>query len=559
MKRLCSVLLILVLFFALGISAMAASSAPSVDTGVTIHEDGSAVVTVAIRLHLESAVQQLEYPVPANAESVLLNGVRAEVRADGDKRQVQLPAQQAGDYSFTVQYTLPDAVRRSGGNVVIALPLLSGFVYAIDTMEFSVTLPGVVAGDYSYLSGYHQADIIDVITTTVSENTLTGRVTEPLKDHETLVLTMTVPASDFPFHVKVEPLVDGWDGAVLILAVLAILYYLLSLMPRFYRKTRCFSPPEGISAGEIGTCLTGAGADLTLMVLTWAQLGYIRIQVSGKKKVTLFKQMEMGNERSGFEVRVFQSLFNRRSTVDGTGLHYAKLYRKVARQSPLLPQLFKKKSGNPLVFRVLVCAAGTLSGVKLGLAMSAQPVVQVLLAILVCLLCGVFSYLIQSGGKCLHLRDKTPLWVAGICSILWIVLGILSGQTAIAVPNVLFQLISGLAIAFGGRRSERGKRCVSNIRGLRHHMTRANTFELQTRLEANPFYFYELAPYALALGVDKRFARRFGKTKLPEAGFLHSTDHRAETASQWAALLRQTADLLNARQKRLPYEQLTGR
>ena len=157
------------------------------------------------------------------------------------------------------------------------------------------------------------------------------------------------------------------------------------------------------------------------------------------------------------------------------------------------------------------------------------------------------------------LRDKTPLWVAGICSILWIVLGILSGQVAIALPNVLFQLISGLAIAFGGRRSERGKRCVSNIRGLRHHMVRANTFELQTRLEANPFYFYELAPYALALGVDKRFARRFGKTKLVEAGFLHSTDHRAETASQWAALLRQTADLLNARQKRLPYERLTGR
>ena len=144
-----------------------------------------------------------------------------------------------------------------------------------------------------------------------------------------------------------------------------------------------------------------------MMVFTWAQLGYLLIRMEPGGGVLLCRQMEMGNERSGFEVRVFQSLFNRRSTVDGTGLHYAKLYRKVARQSPLLPQQFKKKSGNPLVFRVLVCAAGTLSGVKLGLAMSAQPVVQVLLAILVCLLCGVFSYLIQSGGKCLHLRDKT--------------------------------------------------------------------------------------------------------------------------------------------------------
>jgi hypothetical protein len=198
------------------------------------------------------------------------------------------------------------------------------------------------------------------------------------------------------------------DIGIGVCILVALLYWLVFLRGRPSFRGTSAEAPEGFGAGEVGTLLSMRGGDLTMMVLSWAQLGYVYLQLDRRDRVTVCRRMDMGNERSGFEGRVFQSLFNRRSAVDGTGLHYAKLYRKVARQSPLLPQLFKKKSGNPLVFRVLVCAAGVLSGVKLGLALSAHPVLQVLLAILVCLLCGVFSYFIQSGGKCLPLRDKTP-------------------------------------------------------------------------------------------------------------------------------------------------------
>ena len=90
-------------------------------------------------------------------------------------------------------------------------------------------------------------------------------------------------------------------------------------------------------------------------------------------------------------------------------------------------------------------------------------------------------------------------------------------------------------------------------------MCRASTFELQQRLQANGNYFYSLAPYALALGVDKRFARRFGKVPLPDCGFLILPGKQPTTTAQWAALLRQITDDLNARQKRLPYDHLTGR
>ena len=66
-----------------------------------------------------------------------------------------------------------------------------------------------------------------------------------------------------------------------------------------------------------------------MMVFTWAQLGYLLIQTDGSK-VLLRKRMDMGNERSLFENKIFALLFGSRQTVDATGYPYAKLSRKVS-------------------------------------------------------------------------------------------------------------------------------------------------------------------------------------------------------------------------------------
>ena len=66
-----------------------------------------------------------------------------------------------------------------------------------------------------------------------------------------------------------------------------------------------------------------------MMVFTWAQLGYLLIQTDSGGKVLLHKRMDMGNERSLFENKIFALLFGSRQAVDATGYPYAKLSRKV--------------------------------------------------------------------------------------------------------------------------------------------------------------------------------------------------------------------------------------
>ena len=90
-------------------------------------------------------------------------------------------------------------------------------------------------------------------------------------------------------------------------------------------------------------------------------------------------------------------------------------------------------------------------------------------------------------------------------------------------------------------------------------MGRVSKRDLQMLLKANPGYFHELAPYALALGVDKTFARRFGRLRLPECTYLIAGQQRQMTATEWAQMLRATVDALERRARWLPIERSLGK
>ena len=139
---------------------------------------------------------------------------------------------------------------------------------------------------------------------------------------------------------------------------------------------------------------------------------------------------------------------------------------------------------------------------------------------------------------------------------IWIGLGVLMHRPVLAALLVAYETLMGVAAAVGGRRSEVGQQYVAQIRGLRSHLTRASVFDMQQCLEKNPAYFFELMPYALALGVERPFARRFGKVTVAECSYLIAPVRGDLTPLQWAGLLRQVADRLNRRQRRLKYEQL---
>ena len=555
MKTVAKILVLLLCLGLLVLPAAAVSGADTAQTTAVVEEDGSCYVTMRLQLRLERE-ERLTLPLPLGAKEVRLNGRLRTPSQQGAQWVLQLPKFSAGVHTLEISFRLPCAVTEKSGGLWVEVPLLTGFAYPVDNFSCTITLPTAPVESPTFVSGYYGESIADQLQVQVQGNVIRCQNIAPLKDRETLLLQCRGDQQMLPRYSGRQSLLGLWESAAAILLAVGGVYYLVALLPSLPRRIRSYSPPDGLAAGDLGTCLTGCGMDLSMMVFSWAQLGYLSIETDGRTKVRLLRRMEMGSERSAFENKCFQVLFSRGDRVDGTGLHYALLCRKMAGKSPLLRQIYRSRSGNPRIVCVLAIAAGACCGVALSLGVYTAGVGTFFLGLALAVLCALLSAGIQSGSRCLPLGNKLPLWIGLLCALLWIGLGHWMGNLILAALMVLMQGITGLAAALGGRRSEIGRQYLAQIRGLRHHLTRVSVFEMQQCLERNPGYFFELMPYALALGVEKPFARRFGKTVIPECSFLSAPVRGELTAYQWAALLRHVADLLNRRQRKLKLEQI---
>ena len=119
-----------------------------------------------------------------------------------------------------------------------------------------------------------------------------------------------------------------------------------------------------------------------------------------------------------------------------------------------------------------------------------------------------------AGILLLRPNRRLTLETLGHCAV-WVLLGLPSGQLSTAVLLVLSELLLGTGAAFGGRRTKSGKQAAAQALGLRKYLKTISRGELQRLSRRNPNFFFDLYPYAIALGVDRAFARQFGAMRLP--------------------------------------------
>lgn len=550
-----------VLVCVVAIPVQGANYASQVNITVTVNPNESCLVNVTATLHIDDSTQEKSFPVPLEATAISLNGSSwISVTRSNQAQYIDLSnalGNMTGDFTITVQYSLPDVVHTgAAGTPQLQLPLLCGYKSPISRLNFSVTLPGDIAEKPAFSSGYHHANIEKDISYTLSGNSISGFSLTELKDHETLEMTLPVEASMFPNAPLVFYESDNDDTAMLICAAVALLYWLVFMRCLPPRRQQSTSAPEGVSAGQLGAVMTLGKADLSLMVFSWAQLGYISIQVLKSGRVVLVRQMDMGNERNAFEQRCFKALFGKRDRVDTSGSGYAAYCKKVSRMNPELQSLVKSRSGNPLLFRAIGAVVSLFGGIAFGIAMSQGAALQGFWVFLVATFGLVFGWFMQQTTHELLLR-KGPKTLWGIViSLLWLVLGALAGQFGVALMSMLWQWLVGLMTVFGGQRTAAGRQDLSRILGLRRYLTRVSSQELQRIQSIDPDYFHSLAPYAMALGVDKTFARRFGKAPIADCPYLVTSDIRSRSAAQWNDLLQKTISAMDRRSRFLLWERV---
>lgn len=547
MRRLFLALICLAL---LTTAVSAAGTVTGLQSNTVLHSDGSCQVSVTVQITVDGTEPVSAFPLPSDARDITLNGGGAKTFQKDGCRWVELSGliYGPGVYSFTLNYALGDRVTGSKNGLVLTLPLLSGFGYPIDRMEFSITFPGTPTETPTFSSTYHPESVENFMEYSIDRQVLTGYFIQGLKDHETLTMKLAVDDEMFP-----QPMVKRWslsteDMAMYGLIFLAGLYWLVFLRCKPPRRLRRTQAPNGLTAGEMGCGLIGQGVDLNTTVISWAYMGYLSIQIDRNRRVLLRKRMDMGNERSEFEVRCFRTLFGGRKTVDGSGEHYGRLGRKAAKIIPGIRNYYRKGWGSPMVFRFLAAGIGVFAGISLATAFATDTVWRVLLGVLLGAFGGIVAWMIQLGVRCIHLRRKRDLLIALVLSFVWLIISNWAGEIIVAILVFVTQVFAGLAGAYGGRRTPEGMQTMGEILGLRQYLKTLSMGEARSILQNNPDYFFAMIPYALALGVDRAFARQFGDMKLPACPYISGGRDSGMTARQWNDLLRSVLQVLDERQ-----------
>ena len=560
-RRILAAVLCCLMLFGLAVTVSADSTASYVENITTVTSNGSCSVSLRVNIHLEAPDQTLTFPVPLGATNIEVNNSGATTSRSANAIEIDLGrvvGGVVGDHTVKIDYDLNGVVEmiqtEEGYKMMLTLPLISGFSYPVESMKFTVTLPGTIAYRPSFVGSYQQSGTESAMKFAVNGTMITGEITGTLKDHETLTMTLQVNPNDFR---GVSTYVREGNPELIPMAVcagLALLYWLIALRTWPLIRVRRATPPEGVSAGEMGCRLTFAGADLTMMVFTWAQLGYILIHLDDNGRVWLHKRMDMGNERSLFEVKAFRDLFGKHRYIDGTGYQYAKLCLKYARHVPGERAMCKPFSGNIRIFRFLSCGTAVFGGVCLAMNMTGIQLLQIILSIIMGAFAAVSAWRIQEGMYRIHIRGKLPLYICDGLVLIWLLIGLYTGQFLVALALVASQLLTGVAAAYGGRRSEMGRLNATQVLGLRHYLKTIPSDELNRVLRNDPEFFYNMVPYAIALGVDRGFAKHFGKRKLPPCPYFVSGMHGRHTAQEWAMAMREAADILDSRQRQMQWE-----
>ena len=119
--------------------------------------------------------------------------------------------------------------------------------------------------------------------------------------------------------------------------------------------------------------------------------------------------------------------------------------------------------------------------------------------------------------------------------------GAFAGETLSVSLGVLGILLGGVLYAWGGRRTEAGLLLREEILGLRSYLRKGEVRGTASDLRQDPDCFFNLLPWALALGVDKAFARNMGGRKLPDCPYVILDRQLSYSPDQWCRFFRQLA------------------
>ncbi len=430
----------------------------------------------------------------------------------------------------------------------------TGWDTIIKNIKFEINLPVTVQEDMiEFYIGSEGSTLTGSVYYEVSDRTIKGSV-PILGPYEGLTAYAKLPGNTF---VDAQPgkrasvfSLFAWLFCIGLVFFAFMIWQRKGRDPILYPSVQ-FNPPEGMTPAEVGYVIDGAvdDKDITSMIFYWADKGYLDITESGKNEYLFIKKTDPPVNET-YETFMFHRLFEygRDGWVSTNDLD-KEFYEDI----PLIKEQIKDKfQGNkrlftkesrvwsgiillsaviPCLVLILVMTEGYMDMFSLmpvlfalvGVIFGGSVVVNTLkkwnlftrggklvrsiffgLFLLVfCFITFGFAYAIEEGMSPVYHSDAFIFMEAL--------------RTTLSVASLF--ILSAATI----KRTEYGHRLLEHLLGLKAFIRDSEMDKLKQMIDENPDYFYDILPYAIVLGLEKKWAGKFSKITMAPPNYYRTS------------------------------------
>lgn len=485
------------------------------DTRIQVDENGIRHVTATVEIRFTNHTTFFDFPLGKEAEEIIASGGAYELKTIDGVKCVRFlnEAGFVGTQSFRCSYILPCNMTESSDAQHFRTKIPErGWEYAIANYALTVDFPKEITRFPLWESSYYGDDIENYLHIQIREGQVTAVSNTAFRDHETVTMRLDFEPDSFTLRHLAEQTVSTDRLVFFLLFALCITYWLLYLRGRLRYGKSDSSIRFRSSAGEIPCQLYGGLPDMAGLIAHWGNLGYITLRRTRGGVFRLEKQMEMGNECSSAERRIFHSIFRTLSFVDLSGTHFCSA---VAAEAPVLRahwknRMFHRGRGRPGVLRTLAMLAGLCVSLMIFDTMLPAAASRWFWLVFLSLLTLPLYRFVQAAVRYVNRFGHGIYALLGIGSI--VILFLLASRVEMGVYmffGLLLQCFCAYVTRFGGKRSLSGEEAVEELTGFRRKIAHSTAESARILLSRDKQYFYRALPYAEILGVGRVFVKHF--------------------------------------------------
>jgi uncharacterized membrane protein YgcG len=411
---------------------------------------------------------------------VKVEGFESDVSTDGSLMTIRIGSEDIlvdGVQQYVISYTLRNGVNQFADRQELYLNITGvDWQTGIDTVMAAIHFPAGFSPDPSKVITYQGvAGSREPATARVEGNVLRIGSTRPYGDHEGLTFAVAMPVdlvrTDLPWMLQLLQWL--WPILAAITCVTVVLLWFFLGRDKGFTRMVAFRPPDSITPAEAGllTDHTIQNRDIIALLFWWAQRGYIRISEGGDgpHDYHLHCIRDIGAQDRDYEQYLYLDIF---------GIHpVGKVIRVKDLKYKLAPAMTKCRNGINIYARQQAFYSKGTRALRallmmLGLASLIGAVVTLLIA-------AVSEYFVLSG------RYEIPLSLLVMGGMMWV----------------------------GGNKMVKwgpgGRKYVAELWGFREFIHKAEAGRLRQLLDADPSYFGETLPFAIAFGLAEEWAAKF--------------------------------------------------